>query len=349
MSLSVESSSASRTRSSPTRSRPIESAQPSASTPDKTHTVSRGDTLSHIAKANNVGLNDLIKANPQISNPDRIYPGDVVNLPAARRDSVADRSAAAHSRHTTLSTGAGPRPQSGGLSPETLAARFNTGNLSRGANGQPVSDLQQQLQQLGHNPGAIDGVFGGQTHAAVQSFQRSQNLTADGVVGPKTQAALQNPQAPRTVTTPAGTPGTAPNLQVYPPGSPEQRALFRDAARMIGVPESWADSAGLHNILRRESGGKVGVPNYTYGDRARDPSQWASVHNELKNGRITARSSATGLGQLLLSNVERYYPAGRAGIGDPVQEAAGMLAYIKDRYGNPDNAWRLYGTRHEGY
>ncbi len=73
------------------------------------------------------------------------------------------------------------------------------------------------------------------------------------------------------------------------------------------------------------------------------------MQEELRNGQKTTRSSATGLGQLLLSNVDRYYPDGRQGIGDPLQEAAGMLRYIQDRYGTPDNAWRLYGTRHEGY
>ena len=140
-----------------------------------------------------------------------------------------------------------------------------------------------------------------------------------------------------------------PRQDTYAPGSPEARALFSEAARMAGLPPEWGNSEALHNILRRESGGQVGRPNYTYGDRARDPSQWGSIHDELKNGQITARSSATGLGQLLLSNVDKYYPNGRAGIGDPLQEAAGMLRYIADRYGTPENAWRLYGTRHEGY
>src|SRR5262249_54555998 len=137
--------------------------------------------------------------------------------------------------------------------------------------------------------------------------------------------------------------------QVYKPGSPEAVNLFREAARVAGVPESWASSQALHNILQRESGGVVGRPNYTYGSRPSDRSQWGSIHNELKNGRISAKSSATGLGQLLLSNVDRYYPNGRAGIGDPVQEAAGMLRYIQARYGSPEVAWARYNTRHEGY
>ena len=88
------------------------------------------------------------------------------------------------------------------------------------------------------------------------------------------------------------------------------------------------DNATYRQILR-----DLGSP------RADDPARWGSVLDELRAGRITELSSATGLGQLLLDNVERYYPKGRAGIGDPVQEAAGMLRYIEASYGNPEVAW----------
>lgn len=146
----------------------------------------------------------------------------------------------------------------------------------------------------------------------------------------------------------------------FEPGSPEQLDLFASAAEDAGVPLEWASSPGLLEILRRESQGWVGVPNYTYGNRAFDPShwpevageyreRWPEVWRELQAGRKTARSSATGLGQLLLANVDRYYPGGRRGIGDAHAEAVGMLRYIRDRYGDPDTAWRLYGTAHEGY
>jgi murein DD-endopeptidase MepM/ murein hydrolase activator NlpD len=46
-----------------------------------TYTVQAGDTLSKIAARNGVTLAQLLQANPQISNPDRINVGDVVNLP----------------------------------------------------------------------------------------------------------------------------------------------------------------------------------------------------------------------------------------------------------------------------
>jgi len=40
-----------------------------------------GDTLSKIAKRNGISLAQLLKANPQITNPDKIQVGQVVNLP----------------------------------------------------------------------------------------------------------------------------------------------------------------------------------------------------------------------------------------------------------------------------
>lgn len=46
----------------------------------KTHKVVKGDTLSSIARKYNVTLSNLISWNPQISNPNRISIGQVINL-----------------------------------------------------------------------------------------------------------------------------------------------------------------------------------------------------------------------------------------------------------------------------
>lgn len=124
----------------------------------------------------------------------------------------------------------------------------------------------------------------------------------------------------------------------YVPGSSEQKTLFQIAALRAGVPASWGSSPALVSVLAHESDGWVGRPNYTYGDRAKDHALWPSVWSELKQGVRSTRSSATGFGQLILENVDKYYPSGRAGIGVPMDEAVGMLKYIKDRYGSPDQA-----------
>jgi hypothetical protein len=144
----------------------------------------------------------------------------------------------------------------------------------------------------------------------------------------------------------------------YVPGSPEQIALFEAAARLVKLPVEWARSTGLINILQKESGGWVGRPNFRYGDRAKDQNQWPAIWEELKRGiytgvqvvnGVTHRSGATGLGQLQPDNVDKDYPSGRKGIGNALEEAAGMLRYIKRRYGTPEIAWAEYGTKFPGY
>ncbi len=53
------------------------------------YTVVRGDSLWKIAVRYKVGLDELIGANPQIKNPDLIYPGDVIEVPVDSSAAVA--------------------------------------------------------------------------------------------------------------------------------------------------------------------------------------------------------------------------------------------------------------------
>ncbi|MBM7838786.1 putative YkwD family protein/spore coat assembly protein SafA [Alkalihalobacillus xiaoxiensis] len=46
-----------------------------------THTVSSGDTMWKIAARYQVGVSEIIDANPSISNPNMIYPGQTIQLP----------------------------------------------------------------------------------------------------------------------------------------------------------------------------------------------------------------------------------------------------------------------------
>lgn len=65
--------------------------------------------------------------------------------------------------------------------------------LKQGSTGAEVKKLQERLNQLGFNCGAVDGIFGKKTYNAVISFQRSRGLVMDGIVGPKTKALLWTP------------------------------------------------------------------------------------------------------------------------------------------------------------
>ena len=54
---------------------------PAAGAAGLTHTVVSGDTMWKLAVKYEVGTSEIIQANRQVSNPDLIYPGQVLNIP----------------------------------------------------------------------------------------------------------------------------------------------------------------------------------------------------------------------------------------------------------------------------
>jgi len=86
-----------------------------------THTVQRGDTMWAIARQNGVSLDDLTKANPQIKDPNLIYPGQQLNIPDASSRPVAQPIPA--NPDGSYPRGGDPkRPPSGGVDPTKLQA-----------------------------------------------------------------------------------------------------------------------------------------------------------------------------------------------------------------------------------
>ena len=62
--------------------------------------------------------------------------------------------------------------------------------LKQGSTGGTVKTVQQKLKNWGYLKGAVDGIYGAKTTAAVKYFQRRNGLTVDGIAGSKTLAAL---------------------------------------------------------------------------------------------------------------------------------------------------------------
>lgn len=76
--------------------------------------------------------------------------------------------------------------------PATLAAASEPDKLIKyGARGDEVKLMQKLLADTGYYAGQLDGVFGGETLAAVKDFQTYNGLEPDGVVGKDTIAFLQ--------------------------------------------------------------------------------------------------------------------------------------------------------------
>lgn len=57
----------------------------------QSYQVKKGDTLWKISKKFRVGLSEIIDANPQLSNPDLIYPGQEINIPRLKSVKSVER------------------------------------------------------------------------------------------------------------------------------------------------------------------------------------------------------------------------------------------------------------------
>ena len=90
-----------------------------------------------------------------------------------------------------------------------VLSTYGFGSIVYGASDPAVVALQQSLQAAGYSVGAIDGVYGPQTEAAVMSLQADYGLQVDGIVGPATTAALEGYSTSGTASAGTGTTGTS--------------------------------------------------------------------------------------------------------------------------------------------
>ena len=94
---------------------------------------------------------------------------------------------ALYSANAISASGSSSGGSSGGSSNVTATP---SATLKEGDTGEAVKRLQQQLKTLGYYSGSVDGTYGSGTVAAVENFQRINNLTVDGKAGPATQSKL---------------------------------------------------------------------------------------------------------------------------------------------------------------
>jgi peptidoglycan hydrolase-like protein with peptidoglycan-binding domain len=110
------------------------------------------------------------------------------------------------------------------------AASANDGILQLGDVGPDVTNLQQQLSDLGYYQGPIDGDFGEGTQAAVIRFQERNGLVADGIAGPLTLSTIR---------------GSSPS------GSSAQRPQASQAFNTTGQPSGRFSVVELQRRLQR--------------------------------------------------------------------------------------------------
>ncbi|HSY52459.1 MAG TPA: LysM peptidoglycan-binding domain-containing protein [Thermoanaerobaculia bacterium] len=108
---------------------------------DSTYTIAPGDTFSAISAKTGVGMNDLLAANPHITDPNKIYAGQSLTIPGAKTTSPTGTTPAA----TPMT------PPTMSTAPTTQPA--GTGSTSTNSPPSAVPDASQNdllAQQLGY-------------------------------------------------------------------------------------------------------------------------------------------------------------------------------------------------------
>ena len=129
-------------------------------------------------------LQNSLKASGSYNGPTTGYFGSMTEA-AVKRFQAANG--------LTADGKAGPRTLSALSIRANSAQSFVTiSHVSRSDDSVAFATIQSKLKASGYYSGAVDGVAGPRTQAAVRQFQRDQGLTPDGVVGKRTLAALMN-------------------------------------------------------------------------------------------------------------------------------------------------------------
>jgi LysM repeat protein len=197
--------------------------------------VESGDSMSKIAAkltGSSSRVGELIKANPQVADPNKIFVGQRLKLPLSWQTKAAVPTQAPPLT-TSASPNASPSPLPTFSAPVvTTAVAQSMPTISQQAksSGAAVISWQNILIRDGFAPqGTADGFFGPNTTTRTKAWQAKHGLGADGVVGKNTWAAalstlpaviapsaLPSAAIPPVIQTPLGPVSLPPGL--LPPG-----------------------------------------------------------------------------------------------------------------------------------
>jgi len=246
------------------------------------YTIQRGDTLSAIAKQHGVSLSALLAANPQVRNPDVIYPGEHLDIPhgSSGNGGTSHASTASTSSATAAATG----------------GKFDYNRIA-GVRGNPnvtpafIQGVEAMAARLGTKPEYLLAVMSFETGGSFSPGQK--NNAGSGATG-----LIQF------------MPGTASGLGT----STSALARMSSVDQLQYVEKYFMQRAGAHN-------GKLGTLEgvYTtvlYGSPKSDPNStlwssgssaysWNKGLDKNHDGRITAGEAANAVRGRVTGNIDQ--------------------------------------------
>lgn len=178
-----------------------------------TYTVKAGDTLSKIAARNGLTVAQLLQANPQIVNPNKINVGDVLNLPNG--SSATDNT-------QPLPSNAVPEVQTQNTRPLPASAAAAAAGALGEALAEALGALSAKYETGGRGPGTVSTGAGDPGGVSYGSYQMASKMgTVARFVG---QAGFPWAQDFKGLA-----PGTAQFTAVWKRIATEQTSKFQEA------------------------------------------------------------------------------------------------------------------------
>ena len=246
------------------------------------YTIQRGDTLSAIARQHGVSLSELLAANPQVRNPNVIYPGDKLDIPSSGNGGTHQTSSASPS-----GTPADAAATGGKFDYNRIAGVRGNPNVTP----QFIQGVEAMAARLGTKPEYLMAVMSFETGGSFSPGQK--NNAGSGATG-----LIQF------------MPGTASGLGT----STAALAQMSSVDQLQYVEKYFMQRAGAHN-------GKLGTLEgvYTtvlYGSPKSDPGStlWSSGSSAYSwnkgldtnhDGRITAGEAAGAVRGRVSGNIDQ--------------------------------------------